>query len=344
MAFVIPVFIPHQGCPHTCVFCNQHTITGLAGPAPVTPDGVRAVIEQWLARSPGRIAGGAQVAFYGGSFTGLPRSRQGELLDGVAPFLEAGRVREIRLSTRPDYIDGPTVDFLRQRGVTIVELGVQSMDQVVLDACGRGHTPGQAVEAVRLLRRGGMQVGLQLMVGLPRETTASFLRTVREAARLQPDFIRIYPVLVLRGSELADMLARGKYRPLSLGGGVVRAARMKEYFAARGIRVVRMGLQAGPELEKWLVAGPYHPAFGEMVNARIMLNRTRRILRDVREGEPVRLSISARDRSTFCGVRSANIARLRDLGLLDRFSLVTDADQPRHTVRVMNDSEPACIE
>ncbi|HHO47985.1 MAG TPA: radical SAM protein [Desulfobacteraceae bacterium] len=337
MAFVIPVFIPHQGCPHTCVFCNQHTITGTAGTAPVTPEGVRAVIEQWLARSPGRAAGGVQVAFYGGSFTGLPQSRQCELLDGVVPFLESGRVREIRLSTRPDYVDGPTIDFLRRRGVTVVELGVQSMDQTVLDACGRGHTCGQAVEAVRLLRRGAMQVGLQLMIGLPRETTASLLRTVREAARLRPDFVRIYPALVLRGSELADMLARGEYRPLSLGGTVVRAARMKEYFDARGIRVVRMGLQAGPELEKWLVAGPYHPAFGEMVNARIMLNRTRRILRKVREGEPVRLSISSRDRSAFRGVRSANIARLRELGLLDRFSLSADAGQPRHTVRIVND-------
>lgn len=276
------------------------------------------------------------MAFYGGSFTGLGRSRQKELLDAVAPFFDAGRVREIRLSTRPDYVDAATVAFLTKQGVTVVELGVQSMDQQVLDACGRGHTPGQTIEAVRLLRQGGMQVGIQLMIGLPGETTRSFLLTVKEAGRLRPDFVRIYPVLVLRGSKLAALLEQGGYRPLSLGKAVARAARMKEYFDAHGVRVVRMGLQAGPELEKWIVAGPYHPAFGEMVNARLMLRRTRRILRDVRQGSPVTLSISAKDQSVFRGIGSANIKRLRDLSLLDRFTLATDAAQPRHTVRKLN--------
>jgi radical SAM superfamily enzyme len=234
MPLVIPVFIPHQGCPHTCVFCNQHGISGQTDTAPVTPGQVKDIIEQWLARSPGRIAEGAQVAFYGGSFTGLARSRQKELLDAVAPFFDAGRVREIRLSTRPDYVDAATVAFLREQGVTIVELGVQSMDQQVLDACGRGHTPGQTIEAVRLLRQGGMQVGIQLMIGLPGETTRSFLLTVKEAGRLRPDFVRIYPVLVLRGSKLAALLEQGGYRPLSLGKAVARAARMKKYFDAHG--------------------------------------------------------------------------------------------------------------
>jgi histone acetyltransferase (RNA polymerase elongator complex component) len=336
MPLVIPVFIPHQGCPHTCVFCNQHGISGQTDTAPVTPGQVKDSIEQWLARSPGRIAEGAQVAFYGGSFTGLARSRQKELLDAVAPFFDAGRVREIRLSTRPDYFDAATVAFLREQGVTVIELGVQSMDQQVLDACGRGHTPGQTIEAVRLLRQGGMQVGIQLMIGLPGETTRSFLLTVKEAGRLRPDFVRIYPVLVLRGSKLAALLEQGGYRPLSLGKAVARAARMKEYFDAHGVRVVRMGLQAGPELEKWIVAGPYHPAFGEMVNARLMLRRTRLILRDVRQGSPVTLSISTKDQSVFRGIGSANINRLRDLSLLDRFTLAMDAAQPRHTVRKLN--------
>jgi histone acetyltransferase (RNA polymerase elongator complex component) len=336
MSFVIPVFIPHQGCPHTCVFCNQHRISGVTETTPVTPARVSDIIEQWLTRSPGRIAEGTQVAFYGGSFTGLGRSRQEELLAAVAPFREAGRVREIRLSTRPDYVDAATVDFLRRHGVTIVELGVQSMDRRVLDACGRGHGPGRTIKAVGLLRRGGMRVGIQLMIGLPGETTRSFLLTLAEAGRLRPDFVRIYPVLVLRGSKLAALFDQGEYRPLSLEKAVVRAARMKKYFDALGVRVVRMGLQAGPELEKSIVAGPYHPAFGEMVNARLMLGRTRRILRDARRDCPVALSISAKDQSVFRGIGSANIKRLRGLGLLDRFTLATDAAQPRNTVRILN--------
>lgn len=335
MPLVIPVFIPHHGCPHTCLFCNQHCISGRMDTAPVTPAMVGEIVSAWLARSPGRIAGGAQVAFYGGSFTGMERSRQQELLHAVAPFLSAGSVREIRLSTRPDYIDSSTVAFLRSHGVTIVELGAQSMDRPVLEASRRGHDAAQTAEAVRLLRSGGMQVGIQLMIGLPVETTRSCVRTARRVCGLRPDFVRIYPALVLRGSGLAVRFARGDYRPLSLAAAVVRAAWMKSYFDACGIKVVRMGLQAGPELEESIVAGPYHPAFGEMVNARLMLRRTRRILRGVREGSRVTLSISPKDRSAFRGIRSANITRLRDLGLLGRFALVTDAAQPRHTVRIL---------
>lgn len=336
MPLVIPVFIPHQGCPHTCLFCNQHTISGRADTAPVTPVQVREIIAEWLARSPARTAGGVQVAFYGGSFTGMERPQQQELLNAVAPFLRAGSVREIRLSTRPDYMDSSTVAFLRRQGVTIVELGAQSMDQAVLDASHRGHDAARTMEAVSLLRRGGLRVGIQLMIGLPCETTRSCLRTARRVGELHPDFVRIYPALVLRGSGLAARFARGAYQPLSLDAAVARAAWMKNHFDANGIRVVRMGLQAGQELEESIVAGPYHPAFGEMVNARIMLRRTRRILRDVRQGDRVTLSISQKDRSAFGGIRSANIARLRELGLAERFSLVTDSEQPRLTVRIVH--------
>jgi len=340
MPFVIPVFIPHQGCPHTCIFCNQFRISGHGDDPPVTVEQVRAIIGQWLSRSPERTRNSdVQVAFYGGSFTGLARCRQEELLGAVAPFLAEGRVQTIRLSTRPDYIDAQTVAFLRDHGVAVVELGVQSMDPTVLAIAERGHSAGQTVNAVRLLRRGGMQVGIQLMVGLPGQTAGSVMRTVKQVAALQPDFVRIYPVLVLRNSRLAAMFGSGEYRPLSLAKAVVQAARMKEYFAGRGIRVVRLGLQPTLELEKSLVAGPYHPAFGELVNARIMLRKTRALLRASGRDEQIILSISDRDQSVFRGVRSANLQRLKELGLLERFRLVTDVDQPRHTIRKIEYSQ-----
>lgn len=333
MPLVIPIFIPHEGCPHACVFCNQHRISGRTGQSPVTPGEVGKIIAQWLARRTECGTDPVQVAFYGGSFTGLPVERQEELLEAVVPFRQQGLVQAVRLSTRPDYIDARIIARLRRYGVAIVELGVQSLDPVVLAASNRGHSAGQTIRAIGLLRASGLQVGVQLMVGLPGESLLSLRRTVRQVAALCPDFVRIYPVLVLKGSGLAGLYAQGRYRPLTLEQAVAQTAWMNNFFAGRGIRVVRMGLQPGPELEEALVAGPYHPAFGELVLSRLMLRRTRRALRGVPEGEKVRLSIAAQDRSIFQGMRSENIKRLRQLGLLDRFNLVTDPCQPRATLR-----------
>lgn len=335
MPLVIPVFIPHHGCPHACVFCNQHRISGRMAETPVTPDEVRETVALWLERNPGRKRGSAQAAFYGGSFTGLPRASQQELLRAVTPFMEQGRVQSIRLSTRPDYIDSETAEFLRGYGVTTVELGIQSLDDRVLEASNRGHAASDALRAIGHLRRGGMEIGLQLMLGLPGQTFRSLMGTVKEIAVLKPDFVRIYPLLVLRGSKLYELHRQGKYAPLSLDRAVVQATWMKKYFDSHGIRVVRMGLQASRELEKSLVAGPYHPAFGELVNARILFNTTRKILRTAAGITPVTLSICERDVSIFRGVNSSNIKRLRELGLMNRFVLVTDKNQPRFTLKII---------
>ena len=333
MPLVIPVFIPHEGCPHACVFCNQHRISGRTGQPPVSPGEVAEIITEWLAHAREKRTDQVQVAFYGGSFTGLPAGRQEELLGAVAPFMEKGLVRAIRLSTRPDYVEPVVIDRLRRFEVAIVELGVQSLDPMVLAARNRGHSAQQAIRAIGLLRKAGLAVGVQLMVGLPGESLLSLRRTVRKVAVLRPDFVRIYPALVLKGSELATRYAQGCYRPLTLEQAVTQTAWMKNVFAARGIRVVRMGLQPGPELEDALLTGPYHPAFGELVLARLMLRRTQRALRDVPEGTKIRLSIADRDRSIFQGMGSANITRLRQLGLFERFELVTDPSQPRATLR-----------
>lgn len=333
MPFVIPIFIPHEGCPHACVFCNQQRISGRRSRNPVSPGEVGEIISEWLSRRAVRRVDEVQVAFYGGSFTGLPEGRQEELLGAVAPFMTRGQVQTIRISTRPDYIDPVVIDRLRRSGVRIVELGVQSLDPAVLTACNRGHSAGQAVRAIGQLREDNLRVGVQLMIGLPGESLLSLRRTVRQIAALRPDFVRIYPLLVLKGSVLAALYAHGRYRPLSLEHAVTQTAWMNNIFVRRGIRVVRMGLQPGPELEEALLAGPYHPAFGELVLSRLMLRRTRLALRGVPVGKKVRLSIAARDRSIFQGLHSANIKRLRQMGLLERFELVTDPDQPRATLR-----------
>ncbi len=339
MPFVIPVFMPHQGCPHRCIFCNQHQISG-QDENRVSGRDVSDIVQRWLNRSRAGTEKEVQVAFYGGSFTGLALSRQEELLDAVAPFMKQGIVHTIRLSTRPDYVEPEIVDFLRRRGVGIVELGVQSFDDAVLEASNRGHTVEQSIQAVRLLKEGGFQVGVQLMLGLPGQTTRSLLKTACQAVSLQPDFVRIYPVLVLQGSRLAYLYEQGDFRPLTLGMAVVRAARIKKYFDDTSIRVVRMGLQAGPDLEKNLLAGPYHPAFGEMVNSRLMFLQARKLLTAVPEGNRVTLTVNEKDQSVFRGIRSANMKRLARLNLADRFDLQTDAAQPRFSVKMAVNHKP----
>jgi histone acetyltransferase (RNA polymerase elongator complex component) len=333
MPLVIPIFIPHEGCPHRCIFCNQHGISG--HPAqPVTCQEIGETIRTWLAQCQPENREQVQVAFYGGSFTGLPAARQTELLGAVQPFLAQGQVATIRLSTRPDYIDPERLDLLVRHGVGIVELGVQSCDDQVLHLSGRGHDRADSIAAARLIKGSGIRLGIQLMLGLPGDCSSTLRRTVQEVIRLHPDFVRLYPVLVLRGSGLESMYHRGGYRPLSLGRAVVLAASMKKRFDDQGIGVVRMGLQPTSELEQALVAGPYHPAFGHLVNSRLMLRTARRALAAAPQTDRVTLVIAEKDISIFRGQGNANMQRLQQLGLLERFSLRTDPGQPRQTLRL----------
>ena len=329
MALIIPLFIPHEGCPHCCSFCNQHRISGRGEAVPpVTVEEIGTTIEKWLGyfRNKTDLP---KVAFYGGSFTALPLSRQAELLGAVAPFVAQGLVGSIHLSTRPDCLDEAGVDFLRDHGVRTVELGVQSMDDRVLALNGRGHSASHTREAIHLLRRKSMTIGVQLMTGLAGESRLSLMRTVREVLTLEPDCVRIYPVLVLKGSLLEKMFLRGEYQPLSLDGAIVRATWMKKHFDRHGITVMRIGLQPGEDLESSLVAGPYHPAFGELVYGRLMLRQIRKLLTTGSSTSRVSLVISPGDRSIFQGVNRRNIRRLTELGLADRFTLRLDPRQPR---------------
>ena len=274
------------------------------------------------------------MAFYGGSFSALPVARQVELLAAVRPYLEQGLVREIRLSTRPDAIDRTRLDLLAQYQVKTIELGAQSCDDTVLRQSRRGHSAADISTAARLIQERGFHLGIQLMLGLPGQNWRSLRQTVAEVIALRPHCVRLYPLLVVRGSELESLYQQGAYRPLSLGRAVVLTAAMKKRFDAAGIRVLRMGLQASESLSQSLVAGPYHPAFGELVHARFMLSQTRRLLMNVSEQEPVSLVIAERDQSVFRGIGGANIKRLRQLGLLARFTLATDPKQVRLTMRV----------
>ncbi len=290
-----------------------------------------ATIREWLARPRRRPAEPVQVAFYGGSFTCLPRTRQEELLDAVQPFLQSQVVKSIRLSTRPDCVDSDVCSFLLSQGVGIVELGVQSLDDRVLQASRRGHTSDHCRRAVALLQAAGMEVGVQLMPGLPLETTGSFLRTVHEVIALAPTFVRLYPVLVVEYAGLAALYRRGEYRPLSMNRALALSCRGRGLLTAAGVRVVRIGLQPSASLERELVAGPYHPAFGELVAARIWFKKIRPLLAGCPVGKRVELRISPRDLSAVTGMKRSNMRRFEGLGLADRLEIKTDNEIQRGT-------------
>ena len=330
MPLVIPVFIPHQGCPHACLFCNQQAISG-ESKAGISAGDITAIIDEWLVRAvDGQVV---QVAFYGGSFTCLPPARQRYYLQTVQPYLRAGRVDEIRLSTRPDCIDPEVLDTLQGFGVRVVELGVQSLSDRVLRQSGRGHRVEQSEEAVRLLKQAGFTVGLQLMAGLPGETTGSFFRGVRRVVELQPDFARLYPVLVVQGSGLAKLYGQKKYQPLSLARAVALSASCCDILQAAGIEVVRCGLQPSRELEDNLIAGPYHPAFGSLVRSRVWYRELRKQCSRLQKAQSLTVQVSHRQVTDVVGHKKENLKRLHQKGYRGRLTISGKRELPRGSVR-----------
>lgn len=273
---IIPLFIPHYGCPHQCIFCNQVRITGQS--TPVTAADVEQEIREYLESSHEKRYW--EAAFYGGSFTALPMDVMCSLLEPASRMLKAGKINGIRLSTRPDAITPEILDALKSYGVSTVELGVQSLDSRVLKKAERGHTAQDAGNAVKLLRKYGFSVGLQFMAGLPFDDWQSMRYTARMGVRLRPDFIRIYPVLVLKDTKLGAMYKTHQYKPLSMKETIVRTAFLKRWYNAHGVHVIRIGLQATEELDKGnsLLAGPYHPSMGELADQMIARNALKKVL------------------------------------------------------------------
>lgn len=333
MSLVIPLFIPHRGCPHQCLFCNQESITGISERNDKFLLEAAATIELWLRRStsPATTNQDVEVAFYGGSFTCLPLEEQACLLGIVQPFIDQGRVHSIRLSTRPDCMTDKIAQFLLEHRVRKVELGVQSLNNEALQASKRGHSVEDSIQAIATLKNAGIQVGVQLMAGLPRETTCSFLGGVERLIGLAPDFVRLYPVVVVAHSELEHLYHEGKYQPLSLNKAVALARLFFVKMKNAAIPVIRMGLQPTVDLDAVVVAGPYHPSFGELVQTRIWFDRIRKRLAARQDGESLIMRISHRDLSAVQGIRKCNIKRLHALGYADCFSIETNEEMVRGT-------------
>ena len=310
----VAVFVPHIGCPHRCSFCDQRAITGQQK-AP-TPQDVRDAAEAGL-RTLGAAAREAQIAFFGGSFTAIAPDYRRSLLEAAYPFVKSGQYAGIRLSTRPDAIDGEILDELRAFGVTAIELGAQSMDDAVLRQNGRGHTAEATRAAAQKIRDAGFSLGLQMMTGLFCDTDAGARRTAEEFAALLPREVRIYPALVLRGTALCDRYARGEYRPQTLEGAVALCTDLLTFFERRGIAVIRLGLHETPALDASFVAGPRHPAFGELCRARQYRLAVERAMRGGRFAEAV--AVSPKDLSIAVGQHRQNEEALREAGHPVRF-------------------------
>jgi histone acetyltransferase (RNA polymerase elongator complex component) len=301
---IIPVFIPHAGCPHVCVFCNQNRISGSLN-APSSTE-VRQYLAGHLSFDTSRVT----IAFYGGSFTGLPAADQAGYLDTASEFIKKGLADGIRLSTRPDMLDPDKVGYLKDRGVRTVELGVQSMDDAVLALSGRGHTASDSERAAGLVKSSGIELGIQLMAGLPGDTAGKFIETVRRVVGLKPSFVRIYPALVVEGSPLAALWRRGEYAPLSLDEAVSLSMRGVKKFREAGIKVIRLGLQPGRELEDSLLAGPYHPAFGHLVESALALERMELAIEGASRMENVEFLVNPAELSVYKGNKSENVRKM----------------------------------
>lgn len=311
--FIVPVFIPHLGCPHRCVFCNQDAITGQKQSFPSAED-IRNQIKEFLPFGKNRT-GTAQISFYGGNFLGLPKSHIQSFLSVASEFVMDGQVDSLRFSTRPDTITPASLDLLERFPVSTIEIGVQSMNDEVLRRSARGHTSQDTRGAVRLLKTGGYEIGLQMMVGLPGDNQNISLETGKEIADLDPDFVRIYPCVVLKHSPLEKLLRAGEFTPLSLDQAVDITTSLYILFIKEGIRVVRMGLQSSGDIVDAgaIVTGPFHPAFGHMVISRIFLGAIKKTLSNTaHERGNIRIEVHPKNISTARGIKNANIKAIEN--------------------------------
>lgn len=308
----ISVFIPHIGCPHRCSFCDQRSISGAAR-APSAEEVAELLEEQapHLAQRGMR----AEIAFFGGSFTAVPRDYMISLLECAHaaaekhPEVYCG----IRCSTRPDCIDEEIIAILKKYGMTAVELGAQSMSDEVLQANERGHSAEDVRRASRLIREAGISLGLQMMTGLYRDSEEAVRYTCREFIALNPDTVRIYPTVILKHTRLGRLFESGEYRSFGFEQTVELCAELLRYFTAAGVRVIRMGLHASTEVESKMLGGVYHPAFREIVESRLFLNDAKQRLLGMEKGRYI-LYTDSRNISRAVGQKRSNIAALGELG------------------------------
>ena len=315
--YIIPIFVPHLGCPNNCTFCNQKRISGQA--KQVTAKDVQETIEYYLKNFKDNHKY-VEVAFFGGSFTAIEKEKQEELLEAAQKYIKDKLVNSIRISTRPDCIDKETLKRMKKYHVKTIELGVQSMSNYILSKCKRGHTSEDVKKASKLIRRYGFILGHQMMVGLPESTKQDEINTAKELIKLKPKIVRIYPVLVIKDTELADEYERGEYTPLTVGQAVESCKEAVDLFNRNKINVIRIGLQNTDEISEpgtdksSVLAGPYHPAFRQLVESSMwydsIVDKIKKVNAKVKKVKIIANDVSI---NNIIGHKKENIEKLKDV-------------------------------
>ena len=315
--YIIPIFVPHLGCPMACTFCNQKKISGEQ--KQVKAKDVKKIIEYYLDNFEDDNAD-VEVAFFGGSFTGIEEKKQNELLEAANEYIDAGQVDSIRISTRPDYINKKILKRLKKYNVKTIELGVQSTNDYILRKAKRGHTFADVKKASRLIRWHGFKLGHQMMVGLQDSTLIDELNTAKDIAKMKPKMVRIYPVLVIRGTELEEEYQNDEYEPLTVEQAVERCKEIYNFFNKKKINVIRIGLQTTDEISdpkneaSEVVAGPYHENFRQLVESSIyyddIVEKIKRVNVKVKE---IEIICNPKIASNIVGYKKANIEKLYDI-------------------------------
>lgn len=315
--YVIPIFVPHLGCPNDCIFCNQKSISGQL--KQLTKEDVAKTIEYYLENFKENDAY-KEVAFFGGSFTGIDVNLQEELLQAAFEFVKQKKIDSIRISTRPDYIDKDILKRLKKYKVKTIELGVQSSNDYILKRAGRGHTFEDVKKASKLIRWSGFKLGHQMMVGLPESTRLDELNTAKDIIKLKPKMVRIYPVLVIKNTKLEKEYQAGEFKPITINQAVEYCKELVYLFNKKKINVIRIGLQntdmiTDPSTEQSeVVAGPYHPAFGQLVEDSIwydsIVNKIKQFNVKVKE---VEIRVNPNDVNSVVGHKRENAKKLKEL-------------------------------
>lgn len=306
----VGLFVPHNGCPHQCTFCNQRAISGQS--RQVTPADIDEAVRVAMKNPDSR---GGEIAFFGGSFTAIDRTVMTGLLDAAYRYVKDGSFKGIRCSTRPDAIDDEICRILKSYGVTAVELGAQSMNDEVLRLNRRGHTAADVVRASEMLKSYGFELGLQMMTGLYGSTDEDSIDTARKIIDLQPQTVRIYPTVVIRNTELAELCESGEYVPQTVDSAAKLCAELLLMFDEAKITVIRTGLHSGGGVEEDYVAGAYHPAFKELCEGEIYFKRAVEFIEQngIPQGD-ITVLVSPDAVSKMTGQKKINIQKLSELG------------------------------
>ncbi len=307
----VALFVVHKGCPHTCSFCNQRSISG--SQKDITAEDVHRAAQTAIASLSGEQAAGGEIAFFGGSFTMVERSYMLSLLEAAYEYVQKGIFKGIRISTRPDGISAEVCEILKKYGVTAVELGAQSLDDRVLELNERGHTARQVENACRMLKDYGFELGLQMMTGLYGSEDADSIETAEKIVALAPETVRIYPTVVIKGTKLHSFMLSGEFAPKGIPETVDLCAKLIPMFENAGIKIIRVGLHSGGGVEESFAGGAYHPALRELCEGRIYYNIALEKLKKLGEGRYI-LGVSSKEISKMTGQKKENLLRLREKG------------------------------